>query len=418
MSDRGAFVDAVVIGAGPFGLGVSYHLQSLGVRHRVLERRKIAESWRTQRWDNFRMNTPNVMTIMPGGPYVGPDPDGFMTGRDFVDLLDDFVSRHALPVETDCPVPDLSRDAAAGCYQVATPQKTILTNNVVIASGCQNDPRLPRQLASSMPQDLMQIHAGDYRRAAGLPEGAVLVIGSATSGVQIADDLLEAGRTVYLSTSRVARMPRRHRGRDVIMWRLESGFLDEFLSAQPDPELRFQAQHQLAAGKTISLQWLASRGAILLGHLTAVNGSRLNFADDLAENVRYADETSERTRRSVDEYIASMGFEAPSAEPDPGEAVALQISDPPIRVLDLAGARITSVVWCTGFAADYSWVRLPVFDAGGHPRHHQGAAVFPGLYFLGLPWLSCRRSMLIAGVDQDARRIADWIAARCHVQAR
>jgi putative flavoprotein involved in K+ transport len=113
-----------------------------------------------------------------------------------------------------------------------------------------------------------------------------------------------------------------------------------------------------------------------------------------------------------------MGFEAPSAEPDPGEAVALQISDPSIRVLDLAGARITSVVWCTGFAADYSWVRLPVFDAGGHPRHHQGAAVFPGLYFLGLPWLSCRRSMLIAGVDQDARRIADWIAARCHVQAR
>ena len=269
-----------------------------------------------------------------------------------------------------------------------------------------------------MPQDLMQIHAGDYRCAAGLPDGAVLVIGSATSGVQIADDLLEAGRTVYLSTSRVARMPRRHRGRDVIMWRLESGFLDEPLSAQPDPALRFQAQHQLAAGKTISLQWLASRGAILLGHLTAVNGSRLNFADDLAENVRFGDETSERTRRSVDEYIASMGFEAPSAEPDPGEAVALQMPDLPIRVLDLADARITSVIWCTGFAADYGWVRLPVFDAGGHPRHHQGATASPGIYFLGLPWLSCRRSMLIAGVDQDARRTADWIAARCHAQPR
>ena len=202
MSDRGAFVDAVVIGAGPFGLGVSYHLKDLGVRHRVFERRQIAESWRTQRWDNFRMNTPNVMTIMPDGPYEGPDPDGFMTGHHFVDLLDDFVARHALHVETNCPALDLSRAAATGCYRIITPQQTILTNNVVIASGCQNDPRLPRQLASSMPQDPMQIHAGDYRCAAGLPDGAVLVIGSATSGVHIADDLLEAGRTVYLATSR------------------------------------------------------------------------------------------------------------------------------------------------------------------------------------------------------------------------
>ena len=138
----------------------------------------------------------------------------------------------------------------------------------------------------------------------------------------------------------------------------------------------------------------------------------------MAENVRFGDETSERTRRSVDEYIASMGFEAPSAEPDPGEAVALQMPDPPIGVLDLADARITSLIWCTGFAADYGWVRLPVFDASGHPRHHRGAAASPGIYFLGLPWLSCRRSMLIAGVDQDARRTADWIAARCHAQAR
>jgi putative flavoprotein involved in K+ transport len=353
------------------------------------------------------------MTIMPGGPYVGPDPDGFMTGRDFVDLLDDFVSRHALPVETDCPVLDLSRDAAAGCYQVDTPQQTILTNNVVIASGCQNDPRLPRQLAASMPQDLMQLHVGDYRTAAALPDGAVLVIGSATSGVQITDDLLQAGRTVYLATSRVARMPRRHRGRDVIMWRLESGFLDEPPGAQPDPSLRFQAQPQMAAGKTISLQWLASRGAILLGHLAEVNGARLSFADDLEANVRFADETSARTRRSVDEYISGMGIDAPSAEPDPGEAAALQVADPPFRMLDLARARITSVVWCTGFAADYGWVRLPVFDASGDPMHDEGATAFPGIYFIGLPWLSCRRSMLIAGVDRDAGRIAGWVAERC-----
>jgi putative flavoprotein involved in K+ transport len=160
---------------------------------------------------------------------------------------------------------DLSRDAGSGCYRIATPQQTLLTNNVVIASGSQNDPRLPKQIAASLPQNLMQIHAGDYRCAAVLPDGAVLVIGSATSGVQIADDLMEAGRTVYLATSRVARLPRRHRGLDVLLWRLETGFLDEPSSALPDPTLHFQAQPQVAAGKTISLQWLVSRGRCCSG---------------------------------------------------------------------------------------------------------------------------------------------------------
>lgn len=236
----------------------------------------------------------------------------------------------------------------------------------------------------------------------------MLVIGSASSGVQIAADLLDAEREVYLATCRAARLPRRYRGRDVILWRFQSGFLD-----QPPQPGAAAGSLQVAASRALSLGSLSARGAVLLGHLTGAEGTRLTFGDDLQENIRIAEEGARTTRAMIDDYINRAGIEAEPPEPDPAEVPVPRLPDPPIRALDPTEAGITSVIWCTGFGADFSWVHLPVFDAQGAPVHERGVATTsPGLFFLGLPWLSARKSALVAGVADDARRIASLIAAR------
>jgi hypothetical protein len=217
-------LDAAVVGAGWAGLGVSHALAGAGLRHRVLERARIGETWRTQRWDSFRMNTPNVQTVMPGDRYDGPDPEGVMTRDAFVTLLESFAVRHRLPVAPGTPVTELV--AQDGVYRLATPGGTLSARNVVIASGSQNRPRRP-PAAASLPPGLHQIDASGYRNAAALPNGAVLVVGNAQSGGQIAEDLAEAGRTVFLATGRVGRIPRRYRGRDVSIWLIASGLFDQ-----------------------------------------------------------------------------------------------------------------------------------------------------------------------------------------------
>jgi putative flavoprotein involved in K+ transport len=407
MAEGASLIDTVVIGAGQCGLGVSYFLGQAGVPHRVLERRRIGERWRTQRWDSFRMNTPNAVTVMPDSPYEGGEPQGFMTSDEFLARLEAFAAGHALPVETESPVLDLGRDEDTALYRLETPREVILARNVVLAGGGENRPRLPA-LAGSLPGSVRELHSAEYRNPAALPAGAVLVVGSASSGIQITDDLLDAGRKVYLATCRITRVPRRHRGRDMILWRFESGFLDQPPEAAvPAPRL------QLAASRMLSLQSVSARGAVLLGRLTGVEGPRLTFGDDLEENIRVGEEGARAARAQVDDYIARSGIEAPPAAADPAEAAVAQLPDPPIRSLDLAGAGIGSVIWCTGFGADLSWVRLPVLDARGAPVHVRGVSTTcPGVFFIGLPWLSARKSALVVGVADDARRIAGLVAAR------
>src|SRR5215218_9271266 len=215
-SDTDCF-DVIVVGAGWAGLGASHYLTRAGLRHRVLERSRIGETWRTQRWDAFRLNTPNWGSVMPGDEYDGPDPDGFMTRDEFVALLEGFAARNCLPVETNTPVSELSLDGARGAYRLETPQGALWARNVVIASGSLNRPRRPA-VTRALPLDLLQLDASDYRNPAVLPAGAVLVIGSAQCGGQIAEDLAQAGRRVFLATGRVGRMPRRYRGRDMVFW--------------------------------------------------------------------------------------------------------------------------------------------------------------------------------------------------------
>ncbi|RWO90673.1 MAG: FAD-dependent oxidoreductase [Mesorhizobium sp.] len=409
MTDGGDVLDAVVIGAGWAGLGVSYWLARRGLRHSVLERGRIGETWRTQRWDLFRMNTPNVQTVMPGDCYDGPHPDGALTRDQFVTLLEDFAGRNALPIEPDTAVSELTHEN--GAYRLTTSHGTLWARNVIVASGSLNCPVRPVWAAALSPA-LRQIDASGYRSAADLPDGAVLVVGSGQSGAQVAEELADAGRTVFLATSRVGRLPRRYRGRDIMVWLLESGFLDVRREEIIRLAGRIPPRGVLGSMHTISLQALSAQGVVLLGRLTGIEDSgSLSFADDLEANVRFADEGSENVKHHVDDYISRMGIDAPVAEPDPAETVAMREPNPTIGSLDLSRSGVTSVVWCTGFKGDFSWMRLPgALDSAGQPVHVDGVAALPRLYFAGLDFAFTRKSGTILAIAEEAPRLVDHIA--------
>jgi putative flavoprotein involved in K+ transport len=411
MTTNANVLDAVVVGAGWAGLGVSYWLARRGLRHLVVERGRIAETWRTQRWDTFRMNTPNVQTIMPGDRYEGPHPFGALTGNQFVALLEDFATRNRLPVEQGHTVTELSNEN--GNYRLTTSRGTLLAENVVIASGSLNCPVRP-SWATALPPGLQQIDASDYRSASALASGGVLVVGSGQSGAQIADDLAEAGRTVFLASSRVGRLCRRYRGRDIMIGLVESGFLDVRREEIIRLAGRIPPRGVLGAEDTLSLQALSARGVLLLGRFRGVeDGGRLSFADDLEEHIRFADEASANVKRYIDDYISRSGINAPLAEPDPAEVIAAQKPSPAITSVDPVDAGITTIVWCTGFRGDFGWVRLPgLLDPAGLPVHEDGLTALSGIYFAGLDFASTRKSGIILAIADEASRLVEHILAR------
>ena len=413
MTSNADILDALVIGAGWAGLGVSHALTRAGLHHRVLERGRIGETWRTQRWHSFRMNTPNVHTVMPGDRYNGPDPEGALTCDEFVALLEDFAERNDLPVEPDTPVTELNRNQENGAYRLTTPRGTLQARNVVIASGNLNRPLRPAW-APTLPHSLCQIDASDYRSAAVLQAGAILVVGSGQSGGQIAEDLAQAGRAVFLATSQVGRARRRYRGRDIMIWLVQCGLFDIPRKQFMQPSGRIAARPLFGALHTISLQSLSAQGVVLLGRFTGVEGDgQLAFADDLEEHIRFADEASANMTRQIDEYIARAGIDAPMAEPDPAETVAPRLPNPSIRSLDVTECGITTVIWCTGFKGEFSWVRLPgVLGAQGQPVHEDGVTALPGVYFAGLDFASTRKSGTILAVADETARLVEHITGR------
>ena len=410
---KGDILDAVVVGAGWAGLGISHALKQRGLSHYVLERGRVGETWRTQRWNSFRMNTPNVQTVMPGDSYGGADPDGVLTRDAFVALLEDFAERNGLPVERDSPVTELAAASENGVYRLTTSRGELLTRNVVVASGSLNIPRRPHW-AAVLPTGLHQMDASDYRNAADLQDGAVLVVGGGQSGCQIAEDLADAGRTVFLSTSRTGRLPRRYRERDIMIWLVQSGFLDVRREQIIQMTGRIPARGVLGSTHTISFQSLSARGIVLLGRFAGVeDGSLLAFTDDVEDNLRFADEASANVKRQIDEFIARAGVDAPAAEPDPAEIVAPSLPNPPIHTLDPAASGIATVIWCTGFRGDFGWIRLPgVVDAEGQPLHEDGVTVLPGVYFAGLDFGSTRKSGIILAIAEEALRLAEHIVGR------
>jgi len=405
-------LEAAVIGAGWAGLGVSYALAKAGLSHRVLERGRIGETWRTQRWDSFHLNTPKFQAVMPGDCYDGPDPEGFYTRNEFVALLEDYATRWRLPVVTGTPVTALTSDGEARIYRLITPTGEFTARAVVIASGSLNRPRRP-ELAQALPPGLLQIDPTVYRNPDALPPGAVLVIGSAQSGGQIAEDLAMAGRVVFLSTGSNGRKPRHYRGRDVVFWEQETGIYDIPRKDFVGPDGRIMGRPLLGALHTISLQSLSAQGVVLLGRFTGIANGRLNFADDVRENMQFGDETAAETRRHIDDYIARNCLDAPPAIDDPAETVAPRLPNPAILSLNPSEHDISTVIWCTGFEGDYSFVQVPgLVNAHRQPLEKEGLTDAPGIYFAGVDFSSTRKSGTIHSIAEEAERLVGHIAAR------
>ena len=403
----GMVLEAVVIGAGSAGLGVSYFLQQHGCEHQVLEQGRIGEVWRTQRWDSFRLNSTNIRTMLPGDSYDGPDPWGAITHHDFVTYLEGYVDRYFLPVRTGMAVKQVNRED--GCFRVTTDRATLLARTIVIATGNQSRQVQP-PWSQALPAAIRQVDSCAYRNPAEFADGAVLVVGSGQSGGQIAEDLVQAGRRVFLATSRTGRLVRRYRGGDTFNWLTVSGFADvprrELIleNGRPPPRPLLGATH------TISLQSLSAQGVVLLGRFNGLVNGRLAFGDEVSDNMRFADEASAEAKRVIDQYIERAGLEAPPAENDPAETVEPCIPSPPIRSMDVAESGITSIIWCTGFSGDFSWVKLPgALDEAGQPIQEDGVGAVPGLYFAGLDFASTRKSGTIPAVPEEAELLASRI---------
>jgi putative flavoprotein involved in K+ transport len=394
-------MDAVVVGAGPAGLAVSAALSARGVEHAVLERGRPGESWRTQRWDSFRLNTPGWMNRGLGEQAR----NAYLTGAEVVQRLEELAADH--PVRFGVRVERLA--PAGDGYALDTSDGALRARTVVVASGDQNLPRVPR-LAKALPGWVAQCHTAGYRNPGRLPPGGVLVVGSAQSGCQIAEDLLAAGRRVVLATSRAGRLPWRHRDRDTVEWLAEAGFFDQRPQDLPDPSVIHDPQAIVApGGRSLSLQALARAGAVLAGRLVAVAGERVSFDDSAPANLAAGDAFAARIRATVDDLIDRRGVPVPPPEPDPtDDPVAL---DPP-RALDLRGEEIGSVIWCTGFGGDFSYLDPALLDADGQPRRHGAAGAAPGLWYLGLRWLTRRCSGVFFGFPDDAAAVADAIRAQ------
>jgi len=401
-------VDVVVIGAGQAGLATSHYLRAFGVAHVVLERGLVGESWRSARWDSFTLVTPNWMTRLPGAYLEPGSAEDFLMRDELVARLERLATR--LPVRTGVDV--VSVTPGHNGYRVQTTAGLVSARVVVLAGGGQRHPIIPR-LAEALPLSVHQIDASRYRAPGELGPGAVLVVGSGQSGTQIAEELAAAGRDVLLATSRVARVPRRYRGRDVHEWSVELGLYDLPTEQVTDRRQLREAHPMLSGargGHTIALQQLARDGVRLLGRLTDIDDTKLRFAADLPDNIRHADEQAARFRNLVDQHVARSGMLAAPPDTDPAER-PWDGADGAALVLDSRAERIGSVVWATGFGPDLEWLNVPVLTRDGSLAHRRGITALPGLYLVGYPWLSTRGSGILYGVDADASRIAQHAAA-------
>lgn len=401
-------IDTLVVGAGQAGVAMSEHLSRCRVPHLVLERSRIAERWRSGRWDSLVANGPAWHDRFPGLEFGEFDPDAFVPKEKVADYFVAYAEKIGAPIRCGVEVKSVRRLSGRRGFRVETSEGAIEANNVVAATGAFQYPVIPRLVPDQA--GVTQIHSSSYRNPEQLADGAVLVVGSGSSGVQIADELLAAGRRVYLSVGPHDRPPRAYRGRDFVWWLGVLGKWD--LQAQvPGTEHVTIAVSGAHGGETIDFRRLAERGMILVGRTEAYKDGRLTFAPDLAENIARGDTNYLSLLDEADAYIARNGLDLPE-EPDARRL----LPDPacvtdPILSLDLKEAGVSTIIWATGFTADYSWLEVGAFE-NGKPKHQRGVSSEPGIYFLGLPWLSGRGSSFIWGVWHDARYIADHIATQ------
>ena len=410
-----AAYDVIIVGAGYSGLSASYYLKKQGLSHIIFERGKIAESWRSQRWDSFRMNSTNKLNALPGMDCEEAHANAFGTAPALVSSLEQYVATHQLPVSENSKVISIEKQGELFDVSVLSGDivKNYLSRQVLIASGAANEINIPA-IAENITAGIKQLHTSQYRNANQLPAGAVLVVGGAQSGIQIAEDLLNAGRKVYLSTSEVGRLPRWYRGRDIFYWLMDLKFFDIKAEDVKDPNLfELRPPHISGTGNgrdSLSLQSLAKKGAVLLGKMDKADGQNIFFQPNAAAHVKFADGVSKKIKEMIDEYISKQQISAPAPhhdEADIPDTNADCVSN--INSLNLQDNNINTIIWATGFGVDYSYIKLPVFDNNGKLIHKNGIPVIPGLYFLGYPWLLARKSAILFGIIEDVKFVVDCI---------
>ena len=403
----------IVVGGGQAGLSASYYLQRDNIDHMVLEKHSVTHTWRNQRWDAFSLVTPNWQCALPGYSYnddfKGTDPHGFMKKDEINQYLAGFVKKVNAPVREGVAVQRVIPRAEGG-FQVHTSQGEFSADQVIVASGGYHTPIIPR-LAERLPAELNQIHSEQYRNPQALPAGNVLVVGSGQSGAQIAEDLHLAGRKVYLAVGDAPRCARFYRGKDVVDWLAQMGYYDIGVDTHPLREgVRDNTNHYVTGrdgGRDIDLRHFAREGMRLFGRLDGLQGTRLQFANNLAQSLDSADAVYNRINASIDQYIEQHAIDAPPGERYQPVWTPEQACDE----LDLEQEGITSIIWCIGFSPDFTWLEAPVFNGRGHPAHQRGVTAQPGLYFLGLPWLYTWGSGRFSGVAKDAQFLVDRIRA-------
>lgn len=400
-------VDTLVVGGGQAGLAMSAQLRRCSVEHLVLERHRIAERWRSERWDSLVANGPAWHDRFPEMEFSGLDPDDFAAKDAVVDYFVAFAEKIAAPIRCGVEVTRVRRIAGQPRFRVETSEGLIEAARVVAATGPFQRPVIPPLVPGTT--DVMQIHSSAYRNPAQLPDRAVLVVGAGSSGAQIADELMRAGRRVHLSVGPHDRPPRSYRGRDNVWW---LGVLGKWEAAAREPgrEHVTIAVSGARGGHTVDFRRLAEQGMTLVGRTRGFEDGVMRFAPDLADNIAWGDANYLSVLDEADAYVARNGLDLPE-EPEArriGPEPAC-MTDPVLK-LGLAEAGVRTIVWATGYALDLGWLEVDAFDKAGRPRHERGVSAEPGLYFLGLPWLSRRGSSFIWGVWHDAGHIADHIA--------
>jgi putative flavoprotein involved in K+ transport len=394
--------DTVIVGGGQAGLAMSHHLRERQREHVILERHRVAERWRSERWDSLHFLLPNQWLSLPGKSYHGSEPGGFTHHDVVLRFVLDYAAEIDAPVRSGVNVTSLKPGDNAA-YALDTSDGEIAARHVVIATGPFQRP-LIADCAKALPKSVHQIDAIHYRNPQELPPGAVLVVGSGNSGCQIVDELLDHGRRVFFALGRHSRPPRRYRGKDVIWWFEELGRFD--IPVDTFPNRKYPPTSLLTGmkgGYDLDPRRSSAAGAILLGRLTGAMDGKLAFADDAESLLAAADQSHANFIAAADKLAQTRSDLGPADPADPPAAPPIK----DIRSLDLARENIGTIIWSAGYGYDFAWVHLPILDAKGAPIQARGVTACPGVYFLGLHWMHTFRSAIMPFVGRDAEYLAE-----------
>ena len=403
-------IETIIIGGGQAGLSTSYYLNQLGLENIVLEQAaKAGNAWRNERWDSFTLLTPNWSFQLPGAKYQGNFPEGFMPREEITSRFEKYIEKFHLPVNYQVRVNSVEQNDNG--YLVKAKDAIWEAQNVVMATGLFQGAKIPT-FSTGISADILQLHSGEYHNPQSLPTGGVLVVGTAQSGCQIAEELYQSGRKVYLCVGSAGRVPRRYRGKDVYEWMHLSGFLDRTVDKLPSPGAKFWGNPHVTGkdgGRTLNLHQFARDGVVLLGRLQNARDDMIWLAPDLKENLAKVDKFETEIVKMIDGYISQIGLNVPP-EKLPQLMDGYQAKE--ITDINLRSAGIKTIIWAVGYKFDFSLVKLPIFDNDGFPIQNRGVTDYPGVYFVGLPWLFKYKSGHLIGVGEDAEFIATAIASR------